>query len=224
MREESPVTVLACVLTACVLLAGLTAAAEEEAAEPAKPQSPPLSCTIKGPATCELGQVPAISVELTNWTDKDIYLVGSLDASDMKWRYPFCYFEIRDAIGNPVKVRVGRCGNMNAIREKDFVRVAPGGKFDPYQTIDEGGFFGSSQMIPQSFASEGEYRIRFVYSTEAPKLDTWLGDRNGIMLEVLPTGAPREKLLKLLEQVPRTTVSSNEITVKVEKPKQAQAD
>ena len=213
--------VRACVLMASVLLAGLTAVAEDEAEAPAKPQSPPLSCTIKAPATCELGQVPAISVELRNWTDKDIYLVGSLDASDMRWRYPFCYFEIRDAVGNPVNVRVGRCGNMNAIREKDFVRVPPGGKFDPYQSIDEGGFFGSSQMIPESFASEGEYRIRFVYSTEAPKLETWLGDRNGLMLEVLPAATPREKLLKLLEQVPRTTVSSNEITVKVEKPRQA---
>jgi hypothetical protein len=218
------VKVQACVLTAFVLLAGLSATAEDEAEAPAKPQSPPLSCTIKAPETCEFGQVPAISVELRNWTDKDIYLVGSLDASDLKWRYPFCYFEIRDAIGNPVNVRVGRCGNMNAIREKDFVRVAPGGKFDPYQTIDEGGFFGSSQLIPQSFDREGEYRIRLVYSTEAPKLETWLGDRRGLMPELLGTGTSREKLLKMLEQVPRTTVSSNEITVKIVAPKPAKSD
>src|SRR5262245_6264823 len=83
------------------------------------PKKPPLTCTIHSQPTCELGQVPAISVEIANWTEGEIYLIGSLDGSDLKWRYPFCYFELIGPDGKPPKTGVARCGNMNTIREKD---------------------------------------------------------------------------------------------------------
>jgi hypothetical protein len=51
------------------------------------PETPRLSCTIHGGATCELGSVPKVTVAITNQTDADIYLVGSLDGSDWKGRY-----------------------------------------------------------------------------------------------------------------------------------------
>ena len=46
----------------------------------------PVGFTIKGNPCCELGKVSRITVALTNRTDAAIYLVGSLDASDCKWR------------------------------------------------------------------------------------------------------------------------------------------
>jgi hypothetical protein len=182
-------------------------------------KAPPLACTIRCEPTCELGRAPAISVEIANWTDGEIHLVGSLDASDRKWRYPFCYFEVIGPDGKPVQQRLARCGNMNAIREKDFVKVPRGGKFDPYQKIDEGGFFGTSLITPATFATEGEYRIRFIYSTERAEPRFWLGDANGDVGEMLNTGGTKEKVVTLLADVPKTTVSSNEITVRVIKPK-----
>jgi hypothetical protein len=167
-----------------------------------------------------LGQVPAISVEIANWTESEIYLIGSLDGSDTKWRYPFCYFEVLGPDGKPVQLRLFRdCGNMNAIREKDFVKVRPGGKFNPYQKIDDLGFFGTSLITPATFQAEGEYRIRFVYSTDRADPKFWVGDVHGNVSEMLNAGTTNENVVKLLAKVPKTTVSSNEITVKVVRPK-----
>ena len=54
---------------------------------------------------------------------------------------------------------IARCGYMNALREKDFVRVPPGGKLDPYQkgsmTQDS-----SIQLRPRTFNSTGRYHVR----------------------------------------------------------------
>jgi len=166
-----------------------------------------------------LGRAPTISVEIANWTGGEIYLIGSLDGSDLKWRYPFCYFEVIGPDGQPAKNGIARCGNMNTIREKDFVKVPRGGKFNPYQKIDDHGFFGTSLITPATFRAEGEYRIRFVYSTDRAEPKFWLGDVNGHMGEMLNAGATNENVVKLLANVPKTTVSSNEITVSVVRPK-----
>jgi hypothetical protein len=176
------------------------------------PKAPPLTCTIRSQPTCELGQTPAISVEIANWTEGEIYLIGSLDGSDLKWRYPYCYFEVIGPDAKPAKNRIFRdCLNMNAIREKDFVKVPRGRKFNPYQKIDDHGFFGTSLIVPATFQAEGEYRIRFVYSTDNADPKSWLGDMGGNVTEM--------QVVKMLANVPKTTISSNEITVKVVRPK-----
>jgi hypothetical protein len=183
------------------------------------PKSPPLACTIRSEPTCELGKAPSIKVEIANWTDDEVYLVGSLDASDCKWRYPLCYFEIIGPDGKSPVRNIARCGDMNSIREKDFVKVPRGGKFDPYQHVDEYGFFGSSQITPATFQFEGEYRIRFVYSTDKSDPKFWLGDAKGDKSEILNSGGADNNVVKLLAKVPKTTISSNEITVKIVRPK-----
>lgn len=181
------------------------------------PAAPPLTCTIHSEATCELGTAPAISVEITNWTDHDIYLVGSLGGSGRKWRYPLCYFEVIGPDGTRVKPGIARCGNMNSIRDKDFVKVPPGGKFDPYQKIDDRGFFGPL-IIPSMFAAEGKYRIRFVYSTEKADPKYWLGDVHGEAAEIFIAAGSAVNVVNLLATVPKTTVCSNEISVTVVRP------
>lgn len=200
-------------------LAALTAAvaaAAHAAPVPEQPKGrPPVGCTITAPPTVEQGQVPPVAVALTNQTAADIYLVGSLDASDCKWRLPYCYFEVTGPDGtSPVK-GIGRCGNMNTLREKDFVKVAPGKSFDPYQRTDDYGFFGSHQLRPENFAAAGEYRIRFHYATVAEKepRGNWLGDgfRKGQEVE-------EARVKALLDRVPRVKVESNQITVRVVPP------
>jgi hypothetical protein len=98
-------------------------------------------------------------------------------------------------------------------------KCPPGGKFNPYQKIDDHGFFGTSLITPATLRAEGEYRIRFVYSTERAEPKFWLGDANGDMGLMLNTGGANENVVKLLAKVPKTTASSNEITVKVVRPK-----
>ncbi|QDU19188.1 hypothetical protein [Urbifossiella limnaea] len=194
-------------------LAALTAAvAAAVQAAPIPEQRPPVGCTITAPPTVEQGQVPRITVALTNQTAADMYLVGSLDASDCKWRLPYCTFDITGPDGkSPVK-GVSRCGNMNVLREKDFVKVAPGKSFDPYQRVDDGGFFSSHQLQAEHFAAPGEYRVRFHYATTAEKepRGNWFGDgfRKG-------QEAEEARVKALLAQVPRVTVASNTITVRV---------
>lgn len=210
---------IAAALLLCCLADARTPAADspptgQDALAP--PEAPPLTCTIRSEPTCELGNVPTISVEIANWTDDEIYLVGSLDNSDRRWRYPFCYFEVIGPDGKRAKPGIARCGNINAIREKDFVKVPPVGKFDPYQKIDEYGFFGSSLITPETFHAEGQYRVRFVYSTAAADPKFWLGDAQGEMSRVLrPGNADDSAITKLLKRVPKTTVCSNEITITV---------
>jgi hypothetical protein len=165
----------------------------------------PLSCTVScDDLTCNLGEVPAIQVRITNDGGEEVYLVGSLDGSDCRMRFPHCYFEITGPDGNPAERQIGRCGNTNPLREQDFVKVLPGGSFDPYQRFDDYGFFGCSQLSPETFREPGDYRVRFVYSTAEPQARPWLGD-----------GREAPGLTRLLAKVPRTTVTSNTLTVTV---------
>ena len=96
------------------------------------PRAIPLGCVIRSDPTCVLGSAPKVTVTLINQTNSDVYLVGSLDGSECRWRYPYCYFELTGPDGKLNDYPGGsRCGYMNALREKDFVKVPSGGKFDP---------------------------------------------------------------------------------------------
>jgi hypothetical protein len=188
-------------LLALALSAGLAGCADPEPPRPA-----PLSCEISGDATCVQGNAPKITVRLTNRTGREVLLIGSLDGSDCKMRYPHAYFVVTGPGGGPAVKGVGRCGNTNPLTEKCFAKVPAGGSFDPYGE----GFFGAHQLSGQTFTEPGKYRIRFVYSTE-PKHAADFG------------GTPRSEtpftpeVAKMLERVPKATVTSNEIVVEVKK-------
>ena len=168
----------------------------------------PVHCQIRGEATCKLGERPRVEVSLVNQTDEEIYLVGSLDASDCKWRYPYCTFEVTGPDGKPVVHKVARCGNMNTLRAKDFVKVAPGESFNPYKSVDGYGFFGAHQLLARNFSQPGEYRIRFVYSSASDEIAKWGGDGREFVGE-------NAELVGLFKQVPKTEVRSEEFVVTV---------
>ncbi len=170
-----------------------------------------VGCTIKGDPTCELGKVPKITVALTNYSDADIYLVGSLDASDCKWRYPHCTFEVIGPDGKSAVGVVGRCKNKNTIRVKDFAKVPPGGTFDPYQNIDLFGFFPAYQLSAETFREAGVYRLRFVYSTKNYDIGAWAGDGGRAV-------AADEQIMNLFKRVPKVEVRSNEFELTVTAP------
>jgi hypothetical protein len=171
--------------------------------KPRPDQSPILNCTIKADASCPLGSRPQVTVTLTNRTADPIYLVGSLDGSSWKRRFPHCYFELTGPDGQPVVVAVSRCKWMNALREKDFAKVPRGGTFNPYSTIDEYGFFSAHQLSPEFFKRVGKYRLRFVYSTEESDITKWYGH------------VSQPNLVAMFRQIPKTTVKSNEVIVEI---------
>jgi hypothetical protein len=185
----------------------LLLAASLAAGAPAPAPKALLASTIQANATCPLGQAPQVRVTIHNRTHGDVYLVGSLDASDCKWRYPHAYFEVIGPDGKSAVQGIGRCGLMNPLREKDFVKVPPRGRFDPYRRVDDFGFFGAHQLRAETFAVPGTYRIRFVYSTAEADIRKWVSHGRD----------PR--LVWLFARVPRTTVTSNEIVVEVLGPK-----
>ena len=172
------------------------------------PEDEVLGFVISSDATCELGHGPQVKIALTNQTNTDIYLVGCLDGSCFKMRYPHCYFEITGPDGKSRNLGGPECGNMNTLREKDFRKLPPGGTFNPYPRIDDDGFFQPYHFSPIFFEMPGEYRIRFVYSTKSDKLVEWSGDDRRKV-------ANDQVLLAMFKKVPRVHVTSNEIKVTV---------
>jgi len=125
--------------------------------------------------------------------------------------YPHCSFDVIGPNGNSALQRIKRCGNMNTLREQDFVKVKPGASFDPYQRTDDYGFFSAHQLNPNNFGTVGKYRIRFIYSTNSDAIEKWGGDGRGSV-------AKNEKLMAMFRQVPKVEVKSNEIQVTVVEP------
>jgi hypothetical protein len=183
-----------------VLLAALASGCglREEAA--------PLACTICGDATFLAGESPNITVELTNQTKRDIYLVHSLYGSNWRKRYPHCYFNVtgpKSGVKPPLD-RGDWCGTLDTLMEENFTKIPPGGSFKP------GG--GRWELEPEHFVAGGEYRFKFVYSTAGADMDKWVGSGH-------PDAATLGRLQRLLDQVPKTTVESNEITITCLPPK-----
>lgn len=173
-----------------------------------EPQGLGLIATLKADATCVAGKAPNVRVTIRNNLGRDVLLVGSLDASDCKRRYPHCYFEVIRPDGTSVPLSVPRCGNKNPLRDRDFVAVPRNGTFDPYAQIDQYGFFGAHQLSSGNFTTPGTYRLRFFYSTEAKEMKGWCGD-----------GDLSANLIAKLKRVPRVTLRSNEVTIRVVAPK-----
>lgn len=166
-----------------------------------------LRCGIEAETTrMKVGQTPDIRVSIKNEGEDTVKLVGSLDASDCRWRFPHCYFEIEGPEGYKPP-SIGRCGNMNTLRKEDFVDLESGHSFDPYQSIDGHGFFGCFQLSEQTFTMPGEYKITFVYSTKSNKLEEWMGD---------PFPKRSEEVSELWREVPQLELRSNTVTFVVD--------
>lgn len=168
-----------------------------------------LDCTLTSDKTFyKIGEVPVLKVEITNNTNKQICLIGSLDGSDLKWRMPYCYYTIEKP--KPDTVKFSRCGNVNPLRVEDFKIVKPGDRFNPYQTIDMYGFFGDYLITnKESFKNAGVYKIQFHYSTNAQNILEFMGRFNSVLKDSV-------KIKTLLKEVPKVNLVSNEIELKFE--------
>ncbi|MCE9544167.1 MAG: polysaccharide biosynthesis/export family protein [Planctomycetia bacterium] len=179
-------------------------AAKKALAKAQVPDQRALSCTIQASSECEIGNAPQITVEITNSEKNAVYLVKAVDGSD-GGRYPMCMFKVTGPNGKSAVPSMGRCGVMGPLSEPHFVRVPPGKSFNPYNDVAT-----AVQVWKETFSREGEYRVQFTYSTFDKGGGRWWG-----------TGQqdPGKRLVALLEKVPKLTVLSNEITIKMVRPK-----
>lgn len=153
----------------------------------------------------KVGELPEFKVEIKNLTSKEIYLIGSLDASEEKWRLPHCYFTIDKPFKDSTLIE--RCGNMNTLRLKDFRLVKPNGIFDPYENLEDYGFFSSFAIShPKNFGKTGVYKIQFHYSTKSNDINDFIGDG---------FGDDKKELTELFKKVPRIELSSNIIEIEI---------
>jgi hypothetical protein len=173
-------------------------------------RSPKLKCVLYADCTeYKVGEVPKLQVRIINESNEDVYMIGSLDGSDVKWRMPYCYFTIQKPVRDSVGM-VGRCGNTNPLTATDFVRVKRGGSFDPYQVSDDRsyGFFSDHEIgRPENFRNPGVYKIRFHYNSNSGDIDAFDGRFNQLSKDSV-------EVCNLFPKAMKVELTSNEIEIK----------
>ena len=114
----------------------------------------------------KIGEAPELSVEIINKTDSSVIMVGSLDGSDIGWRLPICEFSVNHQIFGNISRTNSRCGNVNDLRELDFKVVPINSSFNPFEKIDNYGYFSAYQVKSNQFLIPGIYQLKFFYSTK----------------------------------------------------------
>jgi hypothetical protein len=172
-------------------------------------------------ATYKVGEAPQFTIRIRNGTDSTVQLVKMLDASDMQWRYPYSYYEVsRIPSRQQVKAGAGiiRCGNVDGISPTDFVAVAPGKEFSPYENQSA---VYTNLWVPGAghFSKKGRYRIVYHYATDELDFRKWLGDMAWSWFDpktgqINPSHqAQYQQLMTLFSKVPKVNLVSNELTV-----------
>lgn len=157
----------------------------------------------------KVGELPKFSIGISNDTNKDIYLIGSLDGSDVKWRYPYCYFSIEKPTPIPDTLMVGRCLTLNPLRVADFKLVEVGQKFNPYENIDGQGFFRDyAATNKETFKQKGVYKIKFHYSTRSQNLSDFRTYKT--------TKTDSLQIEDYFKKVPKVEIESNKIEIIIE--------
>lgn len=192
-------------------------------ATPIPKATPALTCTLTiERTTYTVGEVPLMRVKIRNNLPNPIYLVGRLDGSDYRMRYPYCYFDVIDSAGRKPPPMFRGCGNVDELQVRDLVQVEPNSYFDPSISHYDHLYNNSSQQTtgyrfpiaqlsndPRIFGSKttfirpGTYKVRFVYSTQSPSFDEWQANKDSE-----PLSEP------LFKQIPRVTIESNTVTLR----------
>ncbi len=167
------------------------------------------TCSISADkSTIIQGEIPQVKVSITNKSGKDVHLVGSLDGSDVGWRFPKCGFELLDTGGKVLPEKQSmRCGNMNTLKITDFAKVAAGAEFNPAGK----GFFGSSQLYRFRELPPATYILRFYYQTSTKSVQDYFGDERRMGQKTVPP-----EIQKLFKAVPLIDIKSNDLQITVQ--------
>lgn len=167
-----------------------------------------LDCVISSVSKIyRVGQVPDIEVKIMNMSKEEIYLIGSLDGSDVKRRMPYCYFTVQKP--KPDTILFSRCGTVNPLRIVECRLVKPNEIFNPYEKIDDGGFWHDYAVTnKETFRNPGLYKIQFHYETNPENITRFMGswDKN----------PDSTQLKKLIGRVPKIELASNVLEIRIE--------
>jgi len=157
--------------------------------------------------TVSWGHLPEVRARLENHSAEPVLVLLPCDGSVEAMRVPAYTWEVTLAAGSAAPpLPALRCGNVNAFREEDFVRLEPGEHAD----LDNGWLPGPGERF--SFVRPGRYTIRLRYLVA--KADGPYGD-------AIPLGTSGERtpIEALWDEVPEVEVVSNEVTVTVRAPR-----
>ena len=168
-------------------------------------------CSISTDKTIyKVGELPKIGVQIINKTKKEVYMIGALDGSDLKWRMPYCYFTIEKPI--PDTVSLLRCGNTDPLSLKHFKLVKSNETFNPYEFTENFHFFEDYALHHiESFRNPGTYKIQFHYSTNSDDIHKFDG-RTGQLFN----NPDSTQIVELFKSIPRIDIVSNVIEIKFE--------
>ncbi len=152
-------------------------------------------CKIVPARQFKVGERPEFKVRIRNRSWHTPWLIKSVDGSN-DGRYPQVSIEIVGPPDGFVVPPALRCGNMNGLSEADFVRLAPGGAFDPF----DNGWLPYGIQIGR-FAKAGKYVATFRYSTNEPQVKKWLG--------LPPPSALPEELSQRFRHIPLLDLSAS---------------
>lgn len=162
-----------------------------------------LSCEIRpSKDRFSVGDHPEFTVVLRNNSDETCFLVGAIDDSETRARYPIVYVTIEgpeDGISRPT---LHGCGFQNPLAPRDFVELPPGGTIAPITPP----FWRPSDAFHAEFAIPGTYEVTFHYSSDEADYALWIGESSG--------GYALPGVIDKLKRVPRVEIECS-ITVEV---------
>lgn len=148
-----------------------------------------------------IGEPPSLSVKIINQLDTAIILVGSLDGSELGQRPPKCYFDIRHQLIGQIRNSSFYCATFNRLRKEEFKIIESGQTFDPYEHIDDHGYFHAQSLEGENFNLPGIYKITFHYSTSKNNREQLYNEQT------------KNEIMELWNKVPELELKSNTITI-----------
>lgn len=147
-----------------------------------------------------LDEAPELSVQITNVSDRPVWMVGVLPGSE-GLRYPQYVAEIEGPSGPMQAPFPESLDYARGLRPEDFVRLDPGESFDPQQGR---GFIPIQQLAWFKPSEPGTYRLRLRFDATAEDPREWLGH----------TFIRDQRTVEsLLKQVPKVKVESNDLEI-----------
>jgi hypothetical protein len=151
-----------------------------------------------------IGETPEIKISISNKTERDVYLINSLAASEGKSRYPYSYFTIQKPANDSLTNGSLSCGFTNQLRKEDFWLIKSGESFDPNKSV------GSYEIKrKEHFRNAGKYKITYYYSTKSTTFERYLGVGHVLSKD------QEEELKELFNKVLHIELRSNTLEIEI---------
>lgn len=164
-----------------------------------------LSLTLEAEGVVRLYQPRPVRVWLQNVSDKPLWIVGCVDGAQAGARYPIWRAQVEGPNGPlPTPETPDMVRPLLAV---DFRQLAPGERLDPTSREAGANWFPLSRL-EQIVEAPGAYRASLELDMTCEDPERWLG--GGLK------DHERAATLPLLAQVPRLSITSNTLEIRVE--------